>query len=162
MKMNYEDVARILAMVDMAEGEDLDFTLANTRISLTAWPAEVIATPQPAPDQIKPKPARAAAQTEVADAGLKEVTAKRLGLYRAVKGILVGAQVSDGDVVAKLEDFDGKKHPVEAPVAGRIVEICVEPGDFAEYGQSLITIDTSTAGAEHTMSRDPADAVGQS
>ena len=161
MKMTYEEVARILAIVDMAEGEDLDFTLGDTRISLTAWPAEVLAEPAPASAPAKPKAVAAASKPESEDSGLAEVQAKRLGLYRSVKGIRVGTRVNEGDVVAKLEDLDGKKHPVEAPAGGRIVELCMKAGDFAEYGQSLLTIDTSTTDSEQGMTHDPADAVSQ-
>lgn len=161
MKMTYEEVARILAIVDMAEGEALDFTLGDKRISLTAWPAEVLAEPAPASAPARPKAVAPAPKPGPETSGLAEAQAKRLGLYRPVKGIRVGTRVSEGDVVAKLEDLDGKKHPVEAPASGRIVEICMKGGDFAEYGQSLLTIDVSTAESEQEMTHDPADAVGQ-
>jgi acetyl-CoA carboxylase biotin carboxyl carrier protein len=51
-----------------------------------------------------------------------------------------GANVNDGDVIMILESMK-MEIPVEAPVAGRLVEVCVVPEDQVEEDQLLAIIE---------------------
>ncbi len=52
----------------------------------------------------------------------------------------VGADVSEGDVVAILESMK-MEMPVESPRAGRVAEIRVEEGQSVEEGDLLVVLE---------------------
>ena len=60
--------------------------------------------------------------------------------------VAVGDHVKAGQHIAAIESLN-VINEVEAPVAGRVVEILVEEGQPVEYGQPLMTID-GARGAE--------------
>jgi len=60
--------------------------------------------------------------------------------------VAVGDHVKAGQHIAAIESLN-VINEVEAPVAGRVVEILVQEGDPVEYGQPLMTID-GARGAE--------------
>ncbi len=62
--------------------------------------------------------------------------------------VAVGDHVKAGQHVAAIESLN-VINEVEAPVAGRVIEIIVQEGQPVEYGQSLMTID-GTQEAEGT------------
>lgn len=56
--------------------------------------------------------------------------------------VAVGDRVKAGQLVATIESLN-VINEVEAPVAGRVVELLVQEGQPVEYGQSLMTIETA-------------------
>ncbi len=54
--------------------------------------------------------------------------------------VAVGDHVKAGQHIAAIESLN-VINEVEAPVAGRVIEILVQEGQPVEYGQSLMTID---------------------
>ena len=60
--------------------------------------------------------------------------------------VAVGDRVKPGQLVATIESLN-VLNEVESPAAGYVVEILVQEGQAVEYGQTLMTIDTSR-GAE--------------
>lgn len=52
-----------------------------------------------------------------------------------------GAQVSEEDVIMMLESMK-MEIPVEAPMSGRVIELCVSEGDMISQDQPLAVIET--------------------
>jgi len=96
--------------------------------------------PETEPENAGPAP--------VAQETLQKVTATLVGIFRsglkrgAKAAVAVGDQVRPAQVVGAIEALN-VMNEVEAPVAGRVVEIVVKDGQPVEYGQHLMTIDTS-------------------
>ncbi|MDQ6644810.1 MAG: biotin/lipoyl-binding protein, partial [Chloroflexota bacterium] len=59
--------------------------------------------------------------------------------------VAIGHRVKVGQLVATIESLN-VINDVEAPFAGRVVEILVQEGQPVEYGQKLMVIDSSTEG----------------
>lgn len=146
--LTYDDVARILAMLDMAEGEDLDVTLGGLRIAVTSWQHEAMAAPAETPAHAKQedragRQAPAAGQSPTSAAtGLIEARAPRPGRYRAL--VDADAAVREGEVLGEVVGLAGSGSEVLAPGGGRLVELCVGEGEFVEYGQIIAVIERAT------------------
>jgi biotin carboxyl carrier protein len=83
-----------------------------------------------------------------AEKGLSFVTSPKVGLFRRsrnAKGkvgkplVEVGSKIKEGQVVGYLEQL-GTKQPVEALVAGEVVQVLWEDGESVGYGDPLISI----------------------
>lgn len=78
----------------------------------------------------------------------QKVTATLVGIFRVSlkrgtkAAVSVGDQVRVGQIVGAIEALN-VMNEVETQVAGRVVEIVVKDGQPVEYGQHLMTIDTS-------------------
>jgi acetyl-CoA carboxylase biotin carboxyl carrier protein len=78
----------------------------------------------------------------------QKVTATLVGIFRVSlkrgtkAAVSVGDQVRVGQIVGAIEALN-VMNEVETPVAGRVVEIVIKDGQPVEYGQHLMTIDTS-------------------
>jgi len=73
------------------------------------------------------------------------VKSPRVGAFRHAKSpVVLGASVREGQVLGIVEAM---KLPsdVVAPIAGKVVEVFVEEGQFVEYGQDLYAIENSPA-----------------
>lgn len=76
------------------------------------------------------------------------VTASLVGIFHAAANpkrkplVAVGDRVKAGQHVAAIESLK-VINEVEAPAAGRIIEILVQEGQPVEYGQPLMTIDSA-------------------
>lgn len=141
MDLTYEDVSRILTLVDTMRGEDVTFSIGGRRITLTSRKPQPVAASQAA---TRPALGPGAARQPT---GLVDVRASELGYFRRSPGLEVGARVSEGDTLGEMvgrPPAPGKA--VRAPASGRIVELCVAEDDFIEYGQVLLTLDAA-AGA---------------
>lgn len=77
-----------------------------------------------------------------------EVVAPLVGIFHVwakPKGgalVAVGDHIKEGQLVGTIESLN-VLNEVESPVAGRVIEILVQDGQPVEYGQLLMTIDSS-------------------
>lgn len=80
---------------------------------------------------------------------LQKITAHLVGVFRisARRGskaaVSVGEKVRPAQVLGAIEALN-VMNEIEAPVAGVVAEIVVKDGQPVEYGQHVMTIDTST------------------
>jgi acetyl-CoA carboxylase biotin carboxyl carrier protein len=165
-----EDVADILALLDSLPYDSLDLETPRFRLTLRRAPgggwseeSQVLAEPAvvtPAPDgaagrdgSLSAAAAAGLAATEGnegADAGgadgLTVVAAPLPGtFYRAPRPgaepfVQVGDEVAADTVVAIVETMK-LMNSVHAGTAGRVARICVDNGDFAPLGRTLMLIE---------------------
>ncbi len=82
----------------------------------------------------------------------RQVVAPLVGIFhtwakpRGGSLVAIGDRVKEGQLVATIESLN-VLNEVESPAVGKVVEILVQEGQPVEYGQVLMTIDTSK-GAE--------------
>ncbi len=93
-----------------------------------------------------PAAAQASAAGEVDEKKGKPITSPMVGtFYKAPSPdadpfVSVGSVVKQGDVVCIVEAMK-MMNEIEAEVAGKIVEICVEDGQPVEFGQVLMYVE---------------------
>lgn len=126
LKQANEGIHLVLRKVKAQEGVALAGEVAYVASSNGATPAG--------------EPASAASQHTVA--------APLVGIFhpwlkpRGGRLAAVGGRVKAGQLIGTIESLN-VFNEVETPVAGRIAEVHVQDGEPVEYGQVLITIDTS-------------------
>lgn len=147
MTLTYADVSRILTIIDSVRDEDLDLSLGGLQVAVTSWRQEPETTGSSVtPAQAKPQPAD---KSEPLLQTLYEIRASQLGYFVAAPGLKVGRQVRKGEPVATIAGPGDITEEVEAPMDGRIVDLCLDDGDFVEYAQTLAMLDTTDeAGSE--------------
>lgn len=141
MTLTYQEVSRILTIIDAAREEDLDLSLGGLRVAVTSWRQESpVVTSSVAPDQAE------AIATDKAAASpplLHEIRARQLGYFRVAPGLQVGRHVRNGELIGTITGPGNATEAVESPQAGRIVDLCLGDGDFVEYAQTLAMLDTT-------------------
>lgn len=112
--------------------EDATLLLRRATVALPAPAPASAATP--AAD-----PAPAAADTPASTSVF--ATAHVVGVFHDRRGAAVAAgdRVGQGDVLGQIDTMRIPNECV-APVAGRVVAVCVRDGDAVEYGQPLFEI----------------------
>ena len=157
--LSFKEVADILKIIDASECDEVVLEVEGTRLVVRRnrmGQAEVGAlslpetpAPKPVPSQA-PKKAKPAKDTADAlatkrDDGAVEVLAPMVGtFYRAPSPadppfVEVGATVKAGQALCLIEVMK-LFTTIEAPVAGRVVEIAPENGTLVEYRQRLFAI----------------------
>lgn len=159
MGLNFKEVADILKIIDASECDEVVLEMEGMRLvvrrnrmgqaevgalSLPETPAPK-AVPSQAPKKAQPrKDATDALAAERGD-GAVEVLAPMVGtFYRAPSPadppfVEVGATVKAGQALCLIEVMK-LFTTIEAPVAGRVVEIAPENGTLVEYRQRLFAI----------------------
>jgi acetyl-CoA carboxylase biotin carboxyl carrier protein len=164
MDLTNEDVADILALLDSLPYDSLDLETPRFRLRLRrapsggwteesqvfAEPALVTPAPNGAAERVGGTQAAEAAAPERADAadadGLTVVAAPLPGtFYRAPRPgagpfVQVGDEVAPDTVVAIVETMK-LMNSVHAGTAGRVARICVDNGEFAPLGTTLMLIE---------------------
>lgn len=157
--ISVEQVRRLIEMMDSSDVHELTIERESEGLRLTlrkptpvVGAAPLMATAEAegvSPDAAGPEAApESAEKTPSAPETLQKVTATLVGLFRvslkrgARAAVSVGSQVRAGQIVGAIEALN-VMNEVETPVAGRVVEIVVKDGQPVEYGQHLMTIDTS-------------------
>jgi acetyl-CoA carboxylase biotin carboxyl carrier protein len=126
---------------------------ASAGFAPTAQPAPAAPAPVAAPRVAPDGGQRRKASVAPASDSLYDLRAPLLGtFYRRPAPadppfVEVGSEVKPGDPVC-LIDVMKMFTRVEAGIAGRIAEICVEDGELVEYGQVLMRIEPNTAAAD--------------
>lgn len=72
------------------------------------------------------------------------VSSPWVGVFYA--SVAVGDEVGIGQSIGDVEAL-GMRHPIEAEITGRVEEILVADGHAVEYGQGLVRLESSLAGA---------------
>jgi acetyl-CoA carboxylase biotin carboxyl carrier protein len=164
MDLTNADVADILALLDSLPYESLDLETARFRLTLRrdpggGWTGEsrVLAEPSgitAAPQDAPAPPGGEPDVTEISDGaapagavnGLAAVAAPLPGtFYRAPRPgadpfVRVGDVVSPDTVVAIIETMK-LMNSVPAGTAGRVSRVCLENGEFAAAGATLMLIE---------------------
>ena len=144
MTLTYQEVSRILTVIDAAAEEDLDLTLGGLRVAVTSWrQASQSVTSSGAPDQHEGPPADKAAALPPS---LHEICARQLGYFHVAPGLQVGSQVQKGELIGTISGPCNVTEAVESPEEGRIADLCLSDGDFVEYAQTLVMLNTLDKG----------------
>lgn len=132
----------------------------STIVTTPIIPAAATATPtkaEPSAAQVKAEPAQTTAKKAEVVISAEEVEGKpAVKLHEIISPMVgtfyrrpavdadpyvqVGDTVKKGDVLCIIEAMK-IMNEIEADVAGRVVEICVEDGQMAEYGEVLVKIE---------------------
>jgi acetyl-CoA carboxylase biotin carboxyl carrier protein len=165
MELSYEDVQRILEIVDASSLEELHLEIGDFKLVVKkrGGRAEAVApTTADGPVTISTPVGRQEGTPPVAGAapgegarrssaraprdGAREVRAPMVGtFYRAPAPgappfVEVGARVEPDDVVCLIEVMK-LMNSIRAGQRGRVAEILADNGQLVEYGQPLILID---------------------
>jgi acetyl-CoA carboxylase biotin carboxyl carrier protein len=150
MDLSYEDVEKILKLIDESSLEELHLELGEFKLVVRKrLPRD--GEPEPAPRAgpgSEPAPGRAAtaASTSAARVEGVEVKAPMVGtFYRApVPGappfVEVGSMVAEDDTVCIIEVMK-LMTSLRAGCRGRVAAICADNGALVEFGQTLLVIE---------------------
>lgn len=152
-KLSYEEAAKLLSILDMSKGQNIDLVLAGVRLQVDCWVSD--AGPPSPPDNAREieerdvGPASGQAREAGSDGlGSAEVgvRAPNVGVFRSdlagrlsgagKREIAVGLEERVGEIVSR----HGEATPVVSPIAGALVDLCVTDGEFVAYGQTIAVV----------------------
>jgi acetyl-CoA carboxylase biotin carboxyl carrier protein len=156
MDLSYDDVQKILKIIDGSSVEELHLEIGDLKLVVRKRGGSTEATEfRPAP----PLSSRAAAPREAPSAPSTarpaprppraagvEVKAPMVGtFYRAPAPgappfVEVGSAVAEDDTVCIIEVMK-LMNSIRAGCRGRVVEICADNGTLVEFGQTLVVIE---------------------
>jgi biotin carboxyl carrier protein len=153
MTLTYQEVSRILSILDAAPEKDLDLNIDGLHIVVTSWSQHThIASSSLDQNQI----ATVTAEKSTALLPLfHEVSAKYLGYFHANPSSHVGSQVRNQEPIGTISVLGHAAVVVKAPQDGWISDICVNDGDFVEYGQTLAMMTTNRIDAGNGAVKKP-------
>lgn len=145
-----EKLAKVLAENDLTEISLEDGEQAITLrkdVIVSSTPQVVASVPASAPAPVATPVAQSSAPAEVSPAKKgTPITSPMVGtFYKAPSPdsepfVSVGSAVKQGDVVCIVEAMK-MMNEIEAEVAGKVIEICVEDGQPVEFGQVLMYVE---------------------
>ncbi len=146
--ISIEQLQRLVRVLDSSDVSELELRCADqgTRLILRKVQAPESRYPS-MEDQFVPV-ARKTVTTAEPEETEHKVVAPIVGTFHVwakPKGgalVAVGDRVKAGQLVGTIQSLN-VLNEVETPVAGRVVEIFVQDGQPVEYGQLLMTIDSS-------------------
>lgn len=155
MSFSYEDVQRLIKLLDSSQFDELNLEAEGIKLSLrrngapSTVPTPVGSTPAAAPPRVAP-PAPAAAPAPMTaavstDSTLLEIRAPMLGtFYGAPKPgaepfVAIGGRVSTDSAVGIIEVMK-LMNSISARVEGVLVEVLVRDGDLVEFEQVLMRV----------------------
>ncbi|HEY7124917.1 MAG TPA: biotin/lipoyl-containing protein [Ktedonobacterales bacterium] len=158
--LTIEQVRRLIQMVEDSDVHELTIEREGVKLTLRK-PTPVIApgagmvatiaqngqSASPIEEAAAEAPAERARPAEPEH--LQKITAHLVGVYRtsarrgAKAAVSVGEKVRPAQMLAAIEALN-VMNEVEAPAAGVVTEIVAREGQPVEYGQHIMTIDTST------------------
>jgi len=155
--IDLEFLERLIAAVDSSSLDSIELERGGTRVRLSKTPEQsvTVGTAPAAPAAPAPPPTPAASPASpdqgapAAEAShLIEVTSPMVGTFYQAPApdappyVSVGDSVGEGDTLCIIEAMK-LMNELEAELAGKIVEICVDNAEPVEYGQVLFRIDPS-------------------
>ena len=155
MSFSYEDVQRLIKLLDSSQFDELNLEAEGIKLSLrrngapSTVPTPVGSTPAAAAPRVAP-PAPAAAPAPVTaavstDSTLLEIRAPMLGtFYGAPKPgaepfVAIGGRVTADSAVGIIEVMK-LMNSISAGVEGVLVEVLVRDGDLVEFEQVLMRV----------------------
>jgi acetyl-CoA carboxylase biotin carboxyl carrier protein len=159
MELTEDDVLHILKLIDeskfdyfqlevgelkitVSKGEPIPLTSAPQNISVAAAPAA--AAPKPAAPLVAAQTAQTPKPVTIPE-GMRPITAPILGTFYvapepgAPPFVKVGQQITEDTTVGLIEVMK-VFNSVRATVAGTIVEVVAQNGQFVEFGQPLFIV----------------------
>jgi acetyl-CoA carboxylase biotin carboxyl carrier protein len=159
MELTEDDVLHILKLIDeskfdyfqlevgelkitVSKGEPIPLTSAPQNTSVAAAPAAAAPKPASSPGVA---PAAQAAKPVAIPEGMLPITAPLLGTFYvapepgAAPFVKVGQQITEDTTVGLIEVMK-VFNSVRATVAGTIVEVVAQNGQFIEFGQTLFIV----------------------
>lgn len=161
-EFNYAGVARLLALLDQAEGSDLEFTFDGLRVTVTAWDQTAATNERPAAtvDNAAPDEATApaVARPHGDDIEFRQVgiPAPAVGFFRSMppsEAPNTGTAVTCGQPLGEIIGASGKRVTLTASHAGELTDWCVEQGEFVQYGQIVAVIARAATAADQSQVR---------
>jgi acetyl-CoA carboxylase biotin carboxyl carrier protein len=159
MELTEDDVLHILKLIDESKFDYFQLEVGELKITvskgepipLTSAPQNISVAPAPAP--AAPKPAASPAAAQMAQTakpiaipeGMLPITAPLLGTFYvapepgAPPFVKVGQQITEDTTVGLIEVMK-VFNSVRATVAGTIVEVVAQNGQFVEFGQTLFIV----------------------
>lgn len=157
-KLTYEEAAKLLSILDMSKGQNIDLVRGGVRLQVDCWASDP--GPPSAPDNASESekrdvgPASGKAR-EVGSDGLRSpevwVRAPNVGVFRSdLAGRLSGAgkcEIAVGleERVGEIVSRHGEATPVVSPIPGALVDLCVTDGEFVAYGQTIAVVAPTAA-----------------
>ena len=159
MELTEDDVLHILKLIDESKFDYFQLEVGKLKITVSKGePIPLISAPQntsvaPAPVAAAPKPASSPGVAPAAQAakpvaipeGMLPITAPLLGTFYvapepgAAPFVKVGQQITEDTTVGLIEVMK-VFNSVRATVAGTIVEVVAQNGQFIEFGQTLFIV----------------------
>ncbi|CAM5549755.1 acetyl-CoA carboxylase biotin carboxyl carrier protein [Eoetvoesiella caeni] len=165
MSLNYEDVQRIIQLLNTSHFDELHLEADGIKLDLkrhgsangalpaglavqeSAAPALSPAKPDRQDDTSSAKPAQPlpASDATLSDATLLEIRAPMLGAFYcspkpgAAPFVSIGSKVSPHTIIGIIEVMK-LMNSVAADISGEVVEILAKDGDLVEYDQVLLRV----------------------
>jgi acetyl-CoA carboxylase biotin carboxyl carrier protein len=159
MELTEDDVLHILKLIDESKFDYFQLEVGELKITVSKGePIPVTSTPQnislaPASAASSAKPASSPAAAPAAQAakpvaipeGMRPITAPLLGTFYvapepgAPPFVKIGQQITEDTTVGLIEVMKVFSS-VRATVAGTIVEVVAQNGQFVEFGQTLFIV----------------------
>ena len=152
MKFDAEYIEKLAKIIADNSLTEISLEDGEQAITIRKDLPEVIQTVASAPQAVAPVPAPVASTpaTENVEAPVAKkgtaITSPMVGTFYkapspdAAPFVQVGQTIKQGDVVCIVEAMK-LMNEIEAEVAGKIVEICVEDGQPVEFGQVLMYVE---------------------
>jgi acetyl-CoA carboxylase biotin carboxyl carrier protein len=149
-RVSVKHLQRLVHLLDGSDVSEIEVKCADTGMHLVLRKAKAHSQTESGDYQFPSVLAASAGSAVVTEPVEKKhtVTASLVGIYhswakpKAPPLIKVGDRVKIGQVVGTIQSLN-VLNEVESLVAGRVVEIFVQDGQPVEYGQPLMTIDSS-------------------
>ena len=159
MELSEDDVLHILKLIDESKFDYFQLEVGELKITVSKGepipvagaapqPAALNSAPSPAPAAAKPAPASSAPAAKAAatvPAGMLAITAPLLGTFYiapepgAPPFVAVGQTITEDTTVGLIEVMK-VFNSVRATVAGTIVDVVAQNGQFVEFGQPLFIV----------------------
>lgn len=152
--MSIAQIQRLVRLLDGSDVSELEVKRASEGIHLVLRKAQASQDPLAEGELVHALPGNGAlpssGEDSVSSAHRHAVVAPLVGIFHPwlKRGggtlVAIGDHVKVGQLVATIESLN-VFNEVEVTKAGRVVEIHVQDGQPVEYGQALVSIDTSGA-----------------
>jgi|GEM_PF-3579269 len=153
MTLTFQEVSRILSIIDSAPEKDLDLTMDGLRVVVTSW-CQNLQSVNSSVD-LNQVVTVSAVKDPALSPLFHEIGAKQLGYFRVTPGLQVGSQVRHHDPIGTISVLGNATEVVEAPQDGWVSDICLNDGDFVEYGQTLVVLTTTRVDAGNSTDENP-------